>query len=148
MAEEPRHDRASCAPPLFQDVVEIEAFGRPPPLEGYAGIGGQFGVTFRVAVPGRIRVGGARDEGIRDGGEPGQYRLQCPKGTRPHPAAGRNVEGVRAAAFEHSEAERVDRPLGNGDTTHVFVGLAEHKQRLYDRRRASPCSRGHELRRG
>jgi hypothetical protein len=54
---------------LFQDVVEIEAFGRPPPLEGYAGIGGQFGVTFRVVVSGSVRVGGARDNCIRDGGE-------------------------------------------------------------------------------
>jgi hypothetical protein len=42
----------------------------------------------------------------------------------------RSQRGVRAAAFEHSEAERVDRPRGNGDTTHVFAGLAEHEQRL------------------
>jgi hypothetical protein len=90
MAEAPKRNRASWAPPLFQDVVEIEAFRWAQPLEAYAGIGSQFGVTFRVAVSARVRVGGARDKGIRDRGEPGQYRLQCPKGTRPYPAAGRN----------------------------------------------------------
>ena len=143
-----RRDRASCAPSLFQNVVEIEAFRRAQPLEAYAGIGSQFGVAFRVAVPGRVRVGGARDEGIRDGGEPGQHRLQCAEGTGPHPAAGRNVEGVTAAAFERGEAERVDRPLGDGDTAHGLRWPGRTGTASYVRRRASPCSRGHAPRRG
>jgi hypothetical protein len=66
-----RRDRASFAPPPFQNVVEIEAFRRAPPLEAYPRVSSQSGMAFRVAVPGRVRVGGARDEGIRDGGEPG-----------------------------------------------------------------------------
>jgi hypothetical protein len=94
-------------PSLFQNVVEIEAFPRPKPLEAYACIGGQFGVAFRVSVPHHVRVGGARDEGIRDSGEPGQHRPQCAEGTGPHAAAGRNVEGATAVAFERGEAERV-----------------------------------------
>ena len=85
MAEERRRDPASYALPLFQNVVEIEAFRRPPPLEAYPRIGSQSGMAFRVAVPGRVRVGGAHDEGVRDSVEPGQQRLQCLEGLAPIP---------------------------------------------------------------
>ena len=85
MADEPRCDRASCVSSLFQNVVEIEAFRRAHPLKAYARIGSQFGMPFRVAVSGRVRVRSARDERIPYGGEPGQHRPQGPDGTGPIP---------------------------------------------------------------
>jgi hypothetical protein len=81
--------------------------------------------TVPRSGPGRVRVGGAHDEGILDSGDPGQHRLQCTEvpGPIPPPVATSSVS-------QRGEDERVDRPLGNGDTAQVFAGLGEQEQRL------------------